>query len=1199
MVGSSAVPTRRKRGRPTREDTTGYQCKKCNKVFCNLYLLRRHIEGHSVSGQPAHVREHSSGRPRGGGSDKSRPQAEDDNGYLDVDANMQLDDQEGDMSDPPHEDADESGEPSGEPDLYAFSDDDDSDEQEQEGKGAAPGDEYYPYRCAAQGLLGLAFEKLQLTAEARHTIIMTILTEGFDLEELRMCYSAESMAKHLKAAEDELFSRTTTMAVAGKLARREKTVVGTDGSAVSAPAKAYQQQVHSIEDAVRRHYANPHFRPHLRQGTEGVADDVPVHDFNTCPLWCQWRKTSELLSFRHVGIEYCIGDYVEVKVQDTKFHMRIDSLKYRAPTKYIPAGKWSLTACVTLDPGSVRPVLVMSGPRVEADGTELHFYQEEQWWKVSSILGPGAYEEPPVRDCYHHPNGMDTEEHAPAPTVDYSIHGGESGIEEDVHVVPIAIFSDGFGKELLNVSMSPLNWAQGVAGNVMTVDLLAAGSGLKGPAITSALAKELNAIGPKSAGFKVFDIQTNREQVVKVVFVWYIMDIAETPNSTGLMGTGANIPSRGSFLGLEQACSLTTHDVCDQKLTRRDGLTQVSIELLREERAKFNEHSAKSLDALRTRHGVDPERVQGTLIAQLNYPHDVHMQSPYDPHHLFWENLISGLIRKVLLPLLNASCGLSKDSAKYDVYSAQAFRARLSGVKLPRGVTQPNFDAGDKKKLCEVNKTWATNQLLALCTLAVGDASVPPDPNNPARQVMNFFAKAWMFANSIWGALRKDEIPDLQRQFGEILASAEQTPVLATYMARTNTIGLGEFVMRTLPLTQNGPMTGSQKYEASNKTLTAAVHKGGHAASQLAMSADRRRTTAMHMLAGGLFGGRKLGSFFLNLAHPIPRMAKKGKTHPLLAFGHGTHGGREQAPPWTTESTRTWGELITSIDGNGVNREVDHPDGEMCWRSGETKRSEKRVPGTRTRACEMVNMLDETDANALALRAQADTEKHYDSRLYNLLASHGTEVRVLKSVVRQDELGRTFTLRPGDEARGYFWVDGADFRGHFEPSFHLVHSLLEVINPESGEQVLCFRANMYHTLELNDPIEATWGCAVVHRQPKVDECSQPLRLLRGQVMLSHMCPAVETRKKKTRLGTALNLHGGVCRVASRCAKHRGHGYPLDGAEVRQCKLCAVQPLAHFHYHPPTSATAAVLRRDRFRVFAKAQGFTAEYKREHK
>jgi hypothetical protein len=550
------------------------------------------------------------------------------------------------------------------------------------------------------------------------------------------------MTKRLKAAEDTLFSRTTKTAVAGKLARRKKLVVGQDGSTVRAPAKSHQQQVHSVEDVIRRYYTNPHLRQFLVFGTKGVPDNVPVTQFNQSPMWREWRKTSELLSFRHEGNEYCIGDYVEVETQAVKFRMRIDYLKYQAPKKYIPREKWSLAACVALKPGKVRPVLVMSGPRVTADGAELHFYQEQQWWRVSIISGHGAYEEPPARDCYHHPNGMDTDEHAPMPPVDYSIRGGDNGIAEDEHLVPIAVFSDGFGKGLLNVSMSPLNLSQEVAGNPFTVDLLAAGTELKGPAITTALAKELNAIGPHSAGFEVFDVQTKRYQVVKVIFVWYIMDIAETPNSTGLMGTGAKICSRGSFLGLDQACSLTVHDVCDQKLTRRDGLTQVSIGLLREERAKFNNYSAASLESLRTRHGVDSERVQGTLIDQLNYPHDVHMQSPYDPHHLFWENLISGLIRKVLLPLLIANCGLPKGNTNCAVYSARAFRARLSSVKLPRGVTQPNFDIGDKKKLCEVSKSWATNQLLALCTLAVGDASVPPDPTNEARKVMNFFAKA-------------------------------------------------------------------------------------------------------------------------------------------------------------------------------------------------------------------------------------------------------------------------------------------------------------------------------------------------------------------------------------------------------------------------------------------------------------------------
>jgi len=232
---------------------------------------------------------------------------------LGVDDGAHLSDQEDDQGELPEEDAHESG---GEPDVYATSSDDNdySDEQEQEESNAAPADKYYPYRCAAQGLLGLAFEKLHLTANARHTIIMTILTEGFDIEELRMCYSHEAMAKHLKAAEATLFSRTTESAIVGKLARRKKTVVGSDGSTVRVPAKAHQQQVHSIEDAVRRYYTNPYLRQFLRFGTDGVADNVPVTQFNQTPLWREWRKTSELLSFRHAGTEYCIGDYVEVEV---------------------------------------------------------------------------------------------------------------------------------------------------------------------------------------------------------------------------------------------------------------------------------------------------------------------------------------------------------------------------------------------------------------------------------------------------------------------------------------------------------------------------------------------------------------------------------------------------------------------------------------------------------------------------------------------------------------------------------------------------------------------------------------------------------------------------------------------------------------------------------------------------------------------
>jgi hypothetical protein len=254
--------------------------------------------------------------------------------------------------------------------------------------------------------------------------------------------------------------------------------------------------------------------------------------------------------------------------------------------------------------------------------------------------------------------------------------------------------------------------------------------------------------------------------------------------------------------------------------------------------------------------------------------------------------------------------------------------------------------------------------------------------------------------------------------------------------------------------------------------------------------------------------------------------------------------------------------------------------------------------GSRARACEKVNLLDRTDENALALFKQAATERSYDPRLHELLESSGTEVRVLKSVVRQDELGRTFTLRPGDDAVGYYWEwgDDDDFRGHFEPSYHLVHSLLEVINPESGKQVLCFRANMYYEPELKDPIEDTWGCPIIHRQPKVDERSQSLRLLRGQVMLAHMCPAIQTTRNQSRLVLAKKLHGGVCRVDRRCAKHRSRGYPMDGPGVKKCSACAAQPLTHFHFHPPTNATVAVLRADRFRVFGKAHGFTPEYKR---
>jgi hypothetical protein len=386
-------------------------------------------------------------------------------------------------------------------------------------------------------------------------------------------------------------------------------------------------------------------------------------------------------------------------------------------------------------------------------------------------------------------------------------------------------------------------------------------------------------------------------------------------------------------------------------------------------------------------------------------------------------------------------------------------------------------------------------------------------------------------------------------------------------------------------------MATTEPFEATNKTISAFARRGGHDASKLCANALRSEFTVRHILSGGRWGINgvyKLGSRFLTMQHPIAQLHKLGKPHPLHArvgvvpsqLSVGVQwgdpwlydGGRKEHPPADTEST--W--QVTA------------------YRKDDKKRvKRKRLGGLPYTRLDQTIDLAQGGSIVAAIKAQAAIERPWDPRLHDLLTDPVTVVKVVTTMERIVDR-RVCTLHPGDRVLMHWWDAGGDLSSQLVVvQIDAMYDVVGSPDPITGKirSLVSFVARFWEAAV--PATDAVLGCRLVLAPVDVAPTTQPMRMVRGVVMLTHVCKI------------------GGCIVLRRCGVHvLGEGRDRiaeDSPQSVGCADCACARASVFHKHPPRFQYNHVTKKrdventnnwvkDHFRVFTRREGISPNIKR---
>jgi len=219
------------------------------------------------------------------------------------------------------------------------------------------------------------------------------------------------------------------------------------------------------------------------------------------------------------------------------------------------------------------------------------------------------------------------------------------------------------------------------------------------------------------------------------------------------------------------------------------------------------------------------------------------------------------------------------------------------------------------------------------------------------------------------------------------------------------------------------------------------------------------------------------------------------------------------------------------------------------------------------------------------LRSQGGVEASAgDTRLRDLLADDGGHVYVVTRLRRLHN-GYHETLQAGDDAM-VWWYENESYSAMYAR----IIAIVEVTDPVCARSLLYAAVGWYEVQAVTNQLT---GCAQVS-WPVMQDVMEfvPVSLVRGQVMVTHVCTA-------------------KCVVARRCTDHivvpdepgldkfGRSPRPVDGHD---CPGCAVARSQTFHHPPPRNIRArgggapkensAKWTADLFNVFTEADGFTA-------
>jgi hypothetical protein len=650
------------------------------------------------------------------------------------------------------------------------------------------------------------------------------------------------------------------------------------------------------------------------------------------------------------------------------------------------------------------------------------------------------------------------------------------------------------------------------------------------------------------------------------------MDIAESYYTMGTLSNTATLAVRNTYL-TKKDIGDTDIDILDHTRTRRRAREDVSVSMMRAEAKALlasTGRELKGLAVIRARYGAEYDPDKRPWSDRFAIAHDMHRQAPYDFYHLFYANH--------LVTMTDELAGAFKAAKTYT-----AFRSRMEAINWPARISRPDFSVGADSKMAKTISSWGMHHTLCLAVLIAGPASIK-DKTSRAGRLFTLFAQTFRWVQRVGRPMSLVELPAIQQRGLDLVSASRK--LLGDAFQKPNGAGVHDFILRYLPMTLNGTLATSQGLEAFHKFFAAAIARGGHNHGDLALSAAKTRYATNHMLDGGYWmrramGSRpavrlRLGAAFRNMKHPtVARLP-----HPLCVgtYRADTHVAEPDVPPW--------GCVLLDLLNLGDDAAVEPPDREPSWRVHRYRTTKQRVSRSdRRRQPDMVDLTDHNHPITRALRRQAKAEAAFDPRLSQLLSTPGVTCTRVASMRRPGRAGGQrleACLTPGDHVWGWYWEDDLTF----SRTYARLDDIVEVrgSGPTGDDRSLVSWVGRW--FQKSDRIDDELGCPLLTgcANPQPEDFAQPMRLMRDQIMIQHVCTD-------------------GCRAIKRCALHApgSDGADPDGDPLghRGCRDCKQQRALTFHKYTPLNGDSNsdddhdADSLDHFRVFGREEGFYPE------
>ena len=573
-------------------------------------------------------------------------------------------------------------------------------------------------------------------------------------------------------------------------------------------------------EVVRTFMSTPGLRKHLTQGHDEVGDG-PVHSFNQSPFHKQPLKWMYDQSFYHKGIEYAVGDSVELS--DGGKRLLIESLEYR-----VRPGS-DKVKFEEEDYGAWLPSLYVVGLLYSYDAMGGSMYLS-----CEAISAPASEVRQHIADidtvCTQQVlrNGRCIPRKLGRPTFAFP---GARGSEPFLW---LAVYIDKFGSTrsgstegiyLMVCNVDPAVYAS--EETIFTLMLLSDGCDL-----TTALPGIcLDLAMLSTTGVRCYDCSEDTDCIltVRAAVAMLPADSLQAYVSCRALGSTAKLTGRNCSLQMADVKNPAV-DCRDHTRRRRRTQSDAAVTLMRTYGARHS-YTHDKMNTLRRWFGV---QLRPCIWADVKYL-DPHMLSFWDASHLLWFGVFKNCLAVALATL-------KKKELK------RTFVARIQQFKYPRGVSAP------MRVLHTSLGPGVTMEGFRTVCMVLPYCGHGLFPNS----VLKWFISFCRFAAACFSPLSKDGVVRLQTQARDLIrrGSRSQDGYVLIQGCKPNTHGMLEMVLHTLPAFRNGIFCDTRHFETHHSGPKAdgggnrGGRGGGHGEAN-SMRWSRRRDCLRTMFYGG------------------------------------------------------------------------------------------------------------------------------------------------------------------------------------------------------------------------------------------------------------------------------------------------------------------------------------------------------------